>query len=292
MIMVIGLTLLLLGQEPMGKVTKSEFLSLVADLGFTTIDDAWIHGAQVRDSKTTARLTIYCDNKTPEEIGHVRDVSGHYEFDVPKSVDSPTIRAWQKEDKLEKVRIDTYLGGRIAVTAYIATPQSTHDEIKKSLETFLGACRSVGTRVARLGGAPAKRPHEIGKAALNLDDRIFEVDSRDVSYIRQNLKWGNQGPAGGKGWYVGVKVKGVSFYFNGWGGQSYAMIWTGTIENSNTLKWLSSDKFTWGKATLNGTSVQISADVKTEKGLTIREFVGRAEAFAKAVKALGGRGNF
>lgn len=283
--MVTALALVVLRQELIGEISKSEFLDLVRAAGYTAKDIASQHGAIVSDGKTNATIWL---TEAAGGTGKVHSIHMVSEFDLPRTLSQEELAEWQKTANLQGGYPKTYLGGRLELRGKIVDTETQRGNIKKVIGEYISDVRILGDFIAKRGGKLDSDRYGVGTVPLKVNNRITVIDMRDMEYLRGKANWGETTGAGGHGWITGAHPLGVPVFFSGqFGGPGLRLTWMGHVSNKAHRDQIERETRGWTSSYFEGTHVHLTQGVDTSKGITAGQIIRRVEDFAREIRRLG-----
>jgi hypothetical protein len=275
-----------------GEQSKVGFLVLLTEMGYQTFNLKDPYLAKLSDASTSIHVSVSFASHGKSTEAFVGSASGRVEFDLPRALPKKGLLDWQAREKLERVKVHSFLGGRVVLEGHLASPADSLEEVKANVERLLEACRKLRREVAALGGKQSDSVYQMGKAQLNLNDKLEDVDPEDLDYLREKLNWGSkQTPGGGKGWSTGAEPLGMPMIFSGMKAWKPGFFLTcmGHADEKKLQRWGATvgASIKWAQVTVQAGSFHIQKWVDTKGGLTVRQIRDEILDFARRVKALG-----
>ncbi len=273
-----------------GELSKDGFLALLSTMGYTTSNLKDPYRGTLTDGVTQVGIVVSFHSHKSGEEPFVGRATGRVEFDLPRFLEKKKLRDWLIREKFEDIKGHSYLGGRVVLEVQLATPTTATDEVKVKVTRIVEACRRLKRELGPLGGKQTDVFYQPGKAPLDLNAKLEEVEQEDLDYLRGPLKWGEHAfSGGGKGWITGAEPLGVQVLFNGMHGfrLGFSMISMGRPERKKLDRFLKgSGTIKWAEVSVQQEYVSISRWLDTSRGMTVRQIRDEVEAFASQVKAL------
>ncbi|MEQ1821375.1 MAG: hypothetical protein ABL949_02580 [Fimbriimonadaceae bacterium] len=209
--------------EPIGDLNKLDFLKCFANVGYEVRNPRDASFATVRSGDTQIHLQLTYNQRPGSSELFVHRASARLEFDVSATVPKKGIADWIAKEKLAgEVWGDSFLGGRVVINGAIGTSDDTRDTLRLNTEKFLDACRKLGRHLKPSGAKISAKLFELGKAPLDMKERVETMALEDMAYIIEKMGWERFVPGlGGKGWMIAGKPKGVAIIFNGMPGPNH-----------------------------------------------------------------------
>lgn len=285
------LTCLLATQTPLGELDTPDFIKEVNAAGFKAAVVKQFEGT-VADKTTKASLTFALGAKKTGGM-YVATATGRAEFDLPRSLPANILTDWKAKSNFPNAKVKSFLGGRVVLERLLSYSNNTKQELKDNTTDFLKSVESLKAELKHFGGSQANKLYEIGKAPLNLDEKIQFVHREDIVYLRTKLGWEDAPNHGGiRGWTEGAKPFGVSVYISGLDEpfdfprtcyiSSYAAVKGKKLEEIQK----SAPDIKWASVIIQEGQVYINAPLNTVGAKSVREIKAQIEDFAQKVKAL------
>lgn len=282
---------LLQGQTPLGELETPAFIKVVNAAGFKAAVIKQFEGT-VADKTTKASLTFALGAKRSGGM-YVAAANGRAEFDLPKTLNPEVLRAWKNKAGFKNANVKSFLGGRVVLEQLLAYSNNSKEELKQNTTDFLKAVDSLTSELKPMGGRQAVKLYEIGKAPLNLDDKLQFVHKEDIVYLRTKLGWEDVPNHGGiRGWTEGAKLLGVSVFVSGMDQpnevprncymSSFAPVKGKKLEEIQKA----APDIKWASVMVQDGQVYINAPLNTAGGKSVREIKAQIEEFAQMVKSL------
>lgn len=285
------LTCLLATQTQLGELDTPAFIKEMNSAGFKAAAVKQFEGT-VADQTTKASLTFGLGAKKTGGM-YVAVAMGRAEFELPRTLPASILPDWKAKSKFKNAKVKSFLGGRVVLEQHLSYATNTKQELKQNTTDFLKAVESLKAELKPLGGVQSDKLYQIGKAPLNLDDKIQFVYKEDIVYLRTKLGWEDVPNHGGiRGWTEGAKVLGVSVFISGMD-QPYEFPSNSYISSFASVKGKkleeiqkSAPDIKWASVIVQEGQVYVNAPLKTAGAKSVREIKAQIEAFAQNVKNL------
>lgn len=278
------------GTGQIGEISKEAFLSLVSSFGYHAANLPQ-YGAKIGEGQNVldAFVGFGRNSDTGEVI--ILTANARADFDLPRTLPKKALRSWQEKNRLTGVSMRTFLGGKIVLDKSLFYTSSTKEEVKSSIQQSFEAFRALSREVERLGGARSTEIGLPGRAPLNLDDKLDDVDPEDLDYLREQMHWDLAVAGGGHGWITGAKIQGISIFFNGMLGlkPGFFLVW-GSGANPKTFQTWSTiaPSVKWANVYAGANFVSARVWLDTSGGMTVRQILERVLEFASNIRSVEG----
>ncbi len=273
-----------------GELSRAEFLSLLSRMGYTVSDSKDRALARLSDGSTSFTILFGYGSREGSKENHVGVALGRVEFDVSRALEGDHFREWKYRDRAHRMTLRSFLGGRVVLEAGLAYPEYTRDAVKANFEKFFDAVRELKRLLGPFRGKQSDSLYQLGKAPLDLNARLEEVNPEDFDYLRQKLGWGDRATGAViRGWITGAEPLGVPLLFSGMAGSKPGFFMTRMCRpDAKRLEKLSKDSATikWAEVTIQEGFVHIQSWVDTSGGMSVRGLRDRVLDFARRVKEL------
>lgn len=278
-------------QTPIGELDTPAFIKELNSAGFQAKAIKQFEGT-IADKTTKASLTFALGAKKTGGMS-VATATGRAEFDLPRSLPANILQDWKAKSKFPNAKVKSFLGGRVVLERLLSYSNNTKQELKDNATDFLKAVESLKSELKHFGGSQAGRLYEVGKAPLNLDEKIQFVHKEDIVYMRTKLGW-EDAPNHGeiRGWTEGAKLLGVSVFISGMDEpfdfprtcyiSSYAGVKGKKLEEIQKA----APDIKWASVYVQEGQVYITTPLNTAGAKSVREIKAQIEDFAQKVKAL------
>lgn len=284
-------TLLLQQQaEPIGELSKLNFLRRIAAMSYRVVNLKNPHLATVTDGETTIHVVMSFHSHGVEGEPFVGMATGRVEFDLPRYYPKEHLRDWKAREKLDRMTAASFLGGRVILENTVARTESSQQDMKANIQALFSACRNLKHMLQPRGAKLSDQVYQMGKVPLNLQDRLLSIDPEDIAYLRKKLKWGNElGAGSSNGWCIGAEPLGVPVYFNaaagGFGGCSLSSMVRPDPGKLKRFKPIA-DRIEWAQVLVQDGFVHLQTTLDLSRGKTVQEVRSEVLDFAARVKSL------
>lgn len=187
--------------DKVGEVSRATFLAELSRFGYTTGNGATRYEATLTSGSDSVTIEI-TNGERIQADSYIVMAELRADFDLPRYVEKARFRKWLEEQKLPGLNVRSYLGGKVALTGNLADPKRSWDEVRTCAGLFMEGFRRLRKELAPMKGVQAMRVGEMGRAPLDLADRVDSIHLEDMKYLRLRVGWGEpEFAAGGHGWY-------------------------------------------------------------------------------------------
>lgn len=284
--MVAAIALLLTAQSDLvGEISRSTFLAELCRFGYSTKSGATPYEETLISGSDAVTIEI-TSGGIASAGPYVVMALLRADFDLPRYVEKARLRDWLEGQKLPGLTVSSYLGGKVALSGHLGDPKRSWDEVRANAVRFMEGFRRLRKELTPLKSVQARQVGEMGRAPLDLTDRVDSIHEVDIRYLRPRVGWGEpEFAVGGHGWYLAAKPLSVPIVLNGFNDGNLWLVAMTRRDPGKLDAWqrAASKDF---EVRRYGERVDIFMKIDVSGGMTVGDLVNRVEKFARAVKSL------
>lgn len=205
MLLATGLLLAVLASEPIGELTEQEFLTMLAQQGFTTVGNT-----KVSNPDGSFALQLGFSNSSDKKRSIVGSARAIVAFDTPRAVPTRQLTTWLAKEGFKDITVVSLLSGKVRFEVLLATPQSTPVEVVSQARKLQTVQKQFVSAFAASQPKESQHPYRQGPAKYDPEAVMLPVHVEDTDLIVAHFGW-NQQPMVLRWLGTFARVEGIGF---------------------------------------------------------------------------------
>lgn len=205
MLLATGLLLAVLASEPIGELTEQEFLTMLAQQGFTTVGNT-----KVSNPDGSFALQLGFSNSSDKKRSIVGSARAIVAFDTPRAVPTRQLTTWLAKEGFKDITVVSLLSGKVRFEVLLATPQSTPVEVVSQARKLQTVQKQFVSAFAASQPKESQHPYRHGPAKYDPEAVMLPVHVEDTDLIVAHFGW-NQQPMVLRWLGTFARVEGIGF---------------------------------------------------------------------------------
>lgn len=184
MLLATGLLLAVLASEPIGELTEQEFLTMLAQQGFTTVGNT-----KVSNPDGSFALQLGFSNSSDKKRSIVGSARAIVAFDTPRAVPTRQLTTWLAKEGFKDITVVSLLSGKVRFEVLLATPQSTPVEVVSQARKLQTVQKQFVSAFAASQPKESQHPYRQGPAKYDPEAVMLPVHVEDTDFIIAHFGW-------------------------------------------------------------------------------------------------------